>query len=128
MRQFIAFSLLFVAIIHLLPVLGVLGAERLAALYGLSFAEPNLLILMRHRAVLFGLLGIFLAVAAFRPAWQGAAFLAGFVSVSAFLAIAWTSASYNAQIGRVVSADLVALVMLALGAAAWWLQRRRAPA
>lgn len=128
MRQFIAFSLLVVAIIHLLPVLGVLGAERLAALYGLNFAEPNLLILMRHRAVLFGLLGIFLAVAAFRPAWQGAAFLAGFVSVSAFLAIAWTSASYNAQIGRVVSADLVALVMLALGAAAWWLQRRRAPA
>ena len=128
MRQFIAFSLLVVAIIHLLPVLGVLGAERLAALYGLNFAEPNLLILMRHRAVLFGLLGIFLAVAAFRPAWQGAAFLAGFVSVSAFLAIAWTSASYNAQIGRVVSADLVALVMLALGAAAWWLLRRRAPA
>ena len=36
--------LVVVAIIHLLPLAGVLGGERLASLYGSSFDEPNLAI------------------------------------------------------------------------------------
>jgi len=66
MRYLISVMLVVVAIIHLLPLPGVLGSERLAALYGLSFDDPNLQILMRHRAVLFGLLGVFIMIAAFR--------------------------------------------------------------
>jgi hypothetical protein len=67
-------------IIHVLPLSGVLGPERLTALYGLDFAEPNLVILMRHRAVLLGILGIVLIAAAFRPAWQPLALVLGFAS------------------------------------------------
>ena len=51
--------LVLVGIIHLLPVAGVLGVDRLAALYGIALSEPNIEILMRHRAILFGLLGLF---------------------------------------------------------------------
>lgn len=78
MRYLISATLLIVAVIHLLPLVGVLGAPRLTALYGISFDDANLAILMRHRAVLFGLLGAFLAFAAFRPTLQPLAFLAGF--------------------------------------------------
>jgi len=49
MRYFVSAMLLIAAIIHLLPIAGVLGSERLAALYGLPFDDPNLLILMRTR-------------------------------------------------------------------------------
>lgn len=115
MRHLIAASLLVAAIIHLLPLAGVLGPERLSALYGIAFAESNLVLLMRHRAVLFGLLGVFLAIAAFRPAWRSAAFVAGFVSVVSFLVLAWSGGGYNAAIGRVVIADVVALVCLLIG-------------
>jgi hypothetical protein len=123
--------LVIVGVIHLLPLSGVLGAERLAALYGLDFAEPNLAILMRHRAVLFGLLGAFLVAAAFRPAWQPLALAAGLVSVVSFLWLAWSVGGYNALIGRVVLADWLALACLVVGAVAWvrtsrW--RRRAGA
>ena len=59
--------LVVVGIIHLLPLSGVLGAERLAALYGLPFAESYPAILMRHRAVLFGLLGLFFIFATSLP-------------------------------------------------------------
>ena len=118
MRYTVSAMLVVVAVIHLLPLSGVLGAGRLAALYGLPFDKPNLAILMRHRAVLFGLLGGFLLLAAFRPAFQPVALIAGFVSVASFLILAWSEGVYNAQLGRVVVADLVALLCLVVGAVA----------
>lgn len=119
MRYLISAMLLIVAVIHLLPLIGVLGVSRLTVLYGVSFDDPNLAILMRHRAVLFGLLGAFLAFAAFRPSLQPMAFLAGFVSMLSFLYLAWSVGGYNVQLGRVYTVDIVALVCLTLGAVAY---------
>jgi hypothetical protein len=110
--------LIVVGVIHLLPLAGVLGSERLDRLYGLSFGEPNIAILMRHRAVLFGLLGLFFFFAAFKPQFQIVAFIAGFVSVASFLWLAWSVGSYNAQIARVFQVDIVALICLIVAVAA----------
>lgn len=101
-----------VGVIHLLPVTGVFGPERLAALYGLDASAPDLQILLRHRAVLFGLLGTFLVLAAFRPPLRGLALAAGWVSVVSFLALAWDIGGYNVQIERVVIADVIAVACL----------------
>jgi len=109
--------LLVVGIIHLLPLTGALGAERLVTLYGLRFDEPNVAILMRHRAVLFGLLGLFLTYAAFKPAFQTAALVAGFVSVLSFLYLAWSVGNYNPQVARVFAIDIAALLCLVVGTA-----------
>ena len=125
MRYLVSAMLVVVAVIHLLPLAGVLGGERLASLYGQDFNEPNLAILMRHRAVLFGLLGAFMLFAAFRPAWQDAAFVAGFVSVLSFLGLAWSVGGYNSHVSRVFSADLVALICLVIGLAAHIFSQRR---
>lgn len=125
MRHVVSAMLVVVGVIHLLPLSGVLGSERLAVLYGLSFDEPNLAILMRHRAVLFGLLGLFLCFAAFRPTWQTIAFVAGFVSVVSFLGLARSVGDYNASVARVVVADVVALACLVIGMAAQLFVRRQ---
>jgi len=118
MKYVISAMFIVAAIIHLMPLSGVLGSERLFALYGLSFDEPNLAILMRHRAVLLGMLGVFFLAAAFRPALQPLAFITGFLSVVPFLWLAWSTGGYNAQVGRVVTADVVVLVCLVIGSAA----------
>jgi len=89
-----------------------LSAERLTTLYGLPFDEPNLEILMRHRAVLFGMLGVFLAYAAFKPPLQAVAFLAAFVSIGSFFYLAWSVTAYNSAIANVVKADGVAALCL----------------
>jgi hypothetical protein len=126
MRYIVSVMLVVVAIIHLLPLSGVLSSERLTALYGISFNEPNLEILMRHRAVLFGLLGAFLLYAAFQPAVQVLAFIAAFFSVVSFLWLAWSVGAYNEQVGRVFMADIVALVCLVIGVVAYALAGRHA--
>lgn len=111
-------ALVAAGLIHLLPLAGVLGADKLSALYGIPIGGADLAILMRHRAVLFGLIGALCLAAAFREPLQWAALLVALASVVAFLALAWGTGGYNAAIGRVVTADVIAAVLLVLGVAA----------
>ena len=103
-------------IIHLLPLPGILGAGQLRRLYGVAADDPNLAILLQHRAVLFGLLGILLLAAAFRPELRFTALIAGLASTVSFLVIAWGGGGYNPQIARVVAADMLAVVLLVVAA------------
>ena len=125
MEKVVAGLLVLVGIIHLLPVSGVLGVERLAVLYGISVSEPNLEILMRHRAVLFGLLGLFLVYAAFQPSLQLLAIIAGFVSVVSFIAVAWSVGGYNDSVRKVVIADVIAIVALIAAGAIYGISRNQ---
>ncbi|MEM7349272.1 MAG: phosphopantetheine adenylyltransferase [Acidobacteriota bacterium] len=124
MRYVAPAALILVAIIHLLPLAGVLGSDRLEALYGITVDEPNLLLLMRHRAVLFGILGLLLVAAAFVRELRSSAFAAGFASVVSFLVLAG-SKDINAQVARVATADWIALVLLVIGLALHVSERRR---
>ena len=117
----LAAALLLAGIINALPLIGVLGAERLQALYAMPFDDPNLRILMRHRAVLFGLLGGGLIAAAFIPAWRVPMAVAGLLSMVSFIVLAWLEGGGNTAIRRVVMADVIAIVPLA--AALLWSQR-----
>ena len=123
MQKVLTGLLILVAIIHLLPLSGVLGIKRLAALYGITFNEPNLEILMRHRAVLFGLFGAFILYAAFTPRLQLLAIIAGFVSVLSFMFLAWSVGDFNESIQKVVIADVVALIALVGSGIIYFLRR-----
>jgi hypothetical protein len=107
--------LLIVAAIHALPLLGAFGEKHLSGLYGISLGDPDLAILMRHRAVLFGLLGAFLFVAALTPPLRLAGFVAGAVSVGSFLLLAWHVGGYNDHLRKVFATDVIAAVCLACG-------------
>ena len=117
MRYIVPAVLLIVALIHVLPLAGVLGAAKLSSLYGITVQDPNLEILLRHRAVLFGLLAAFLAYSAFYRPLHGLALVAAGVSVVSFLVLAAMAGTYNAALSTVVKADVVALVLLAVGTA-----------
>ncbi len=112
MSKLCAALLVVAGVIHLLPLPGLLCAPQLTRLYGVDASDPNVAILLRHRALLFGLLGSVLIAAAFRPEWRFAASLLGLVSAAAFLAIALGVGGYNAQLQRVVLADAVAIACL----------------
>jgi hypothetical protein len=124
-RYVVSAMLVVAGFIHLLPLSGVLGSERLVSLYGFPFDEPNLAILMRHRAVLFGLIGSFLLLAAFKPALQSIAIVGGIISVASFLYLAGAVGNYNPQIARVFLVDIVVLICLVVGAIAHVYVRRK---
>ena len=101
------------AAINLAPVLGALAPERMTALYGVDLEDPNLQILMRHRAVLFGVVGGLLLVAAFHPPMRTIGYAVGFASMLSFLLIAWLVGGYSAEIRRVILIDWVGIAALA---------------
>ena len=105
-------AVLLVALIHALPLAGVLSAAALQRLYGLPVDNAPLELLLRHRAVLFGLLAAFLAHAAFRPALHGLALMAAVVSVGTFLVLGLLVGPLNRELTTVFRVDLVALVLL----------------
>ena len=111
--------LLIVAIIHLLPVSGVISVDRLAYLYGISIENSSLEILMRHRAILFGILGLFLLWAVFKPSLQLLGFIAGFISVVSFLLLSLSVGDYNNELSHIIIADIIALVCLLIGLMAY---------
>ena len=116
MTKAVAVLLVIVGLINFLPVLGVLSAERLSQAYDVTLADNNLVILMRHRALLFGLLGGFVLVSVFLPLYRPAAMVLAGISMVGFLVIVLQQGGYNDALYKVMIADIVGIVALAAAA------------
>lgn len=117
MKMLITVIFILVGLINLYPAIGMLSSEQLVALYGIEFVSSEHLILMRHRAVMFGLLGVLILCAAFKPAMRPLASIAALVSMISFIVIALAYADYNlaaisSSIYKVVIADIIASIAL----------------
>lgn len=107
-------ALLVVAgIINIVPIVGVLSAEHLVRLYDVPLDNNDLIILLRHRAVLFGLLGGFILYSVFRKSLQFLACIAGLVSMLAFILIAYSSSDFGAPMQKIIVADIIGSLALA---------------
>lgn len=94
------------------PAIGMFGVNFLSVLYDINADEPNLQILMRHRAVLFGLLGGFIFYSIWQPELRIVALILALISTVSFCALCWQVGGYNEQLQKVLWIDVVA----ALGA------------
>jgi len=112
MQHLSTILILVAAAINLAPAVGAASPERMATLYGLVLDNPNLEILMRHRAVLFGIVGSLLVVAAFHRPLRAVGYASGFASMISFLLIAFLVGGYSEQIQRVAIVDVVGIVSL----------------
>jgi hypothetical protein len=114
--QFLSIVALLVSgLIHLIPVTGAIGASRLFQLYGIEVVDPNLAILLQHRALLFGILGALMLIAIPIKSLRFTAITIGFLSASSFVCIATLVGNYNDAVHRVVIADVIVSVLLTLG-------------
>lgn len=116
MRRIVSVLLIAAGLVNFLPAAGVLSADILASAYGIAVPEGDLLILLRHRALLFGILGALIIVSAFRRHLQPAAILVGLVSMLGFVALALVAGEYGTELRTVVIIDVIALVALAAAA------------
>lgn len=112
MSKILFMLLIIIGIINFLPVLGLLSVGRLESAYGVEILSHDLAILMRHRALLFGLIGGFVIYSAFNPVYRSPAlFLAG-LSMIGFVILAHMTGEFNQNIKKIVLVDYVGIVIL----------------
>lgn len=116
LRHFATIAFVLAGLLNLYPLIGVLGADNLKSLYGMTVKSADVLLLLRHRAVFFGLLGVLLIYAAFRPAWRRIALIAGLTSMLTFLYLALPLGARSKALQQVFWVDLVAVIVLVAGA------------
>ncbi|WP_158726859.1 phosphopantetheine adenylyltransferase [Tomitella fengzijianii] len=104
-------------LINTVPALGALSADMAYAAYGIEPGGSGTAVLLRHRGMLFGVIGIGLVAAAFRPDLRAAAVGANAISFAGFLALVLMEGPVNPEIARVAAVDTAALGVLACGAA-----------
>ncbi len=111
-------SLLVAGLIHLLPAVGILGADVLDRLYGTETASADVEVLLRHRAVLFAILGVATLTAAILRRAQITLLVINLVSVATFALLASVTSGTSPEIDRVTAVDVVlaGAIMIALSA------------
>jgi hypothetical protein len=120
MRAIVVALILAAGVVNLLPAIGAFSTGRIRSLYGVVIEDPNLAILMRHRAVLFAIIGALLLASAFQPTLRPVAFAAGFVSMGSFVALALLVGDPNPALRRIVLIDVIATIALLIAAILHW--------
>ena len=106
-------SLLFlVGVINFLPIVGILSLDKINQAYGLSIDDNNLAILLRHRALLFGLIGGFVIYSVFKPQYQIASIVLATISMLGYLYFFWSIGDSNPALLKVAQADIFGIVLL----------------
>jgi hypothetical protein len=122
-ERFIQLALILTALTQLPPVIGVVGPEALTKLYGINVADPGLMLLLRHRAVMFAIVAVPLLIAVVMPAWRVPALCAALLSVASFIALAPAADSLSLPVQRVLRVDWFALALLLPAMAVTCLQK-----
>ena len=112
MGKAITFCLVVVGLINFVPILGVISAQKLESAYSVAITGNDLAILMRHRALMFGILGAFILYAAFNSLYQPAAIIMAGASMVGFAILVLATGGYNEAIGKVFIVDIVGIVFL----------------
>lgn len=106
--------LIFVGLMNFIPIIGVISAQQLTKLYGVSIDSADLETLLRHRAVMLGLVGGYLLMAAFRPSLRVPAASIGLVSMVTFVLLSYTTGNVSAEINTVAIADIAGSIAAAV--------------
>lgn len=116
MSKAITACLVIVGLINFVPVVAILSAQHLENVYAIALPSSDLIILMRHRALLFGILGGFVLYSAFSKTYQSVAMIMAGISMVGFAILCHSVSNFNDAINKVLLADYVGIAFLVIAA------------
>ena len=114
-------------IVNLLPALLVFMPQNISKSYGVAVPDGNYELLLRHRGVMFGVVGGLILYSAFTKRYYEVSTLAGLVSMVSFVGLYYlVDKPINAELKRVMQIDVFAIIILMVGLGLYLLTFRRA--
>ncbi len=103
-------------VINFVPSFLALLPAKISQSYGVAVPDANYELLLRHRAVLFGIIGGLMIYAALKKQYYNLATIMGFVSMLSFVILVYTlEGGINEQLKKVMKIDVIGLVILVIG-------------
>lgn len=108
---------LFIAgLINLLPSLLAFFPEKIANSYGINVPNANYELLLRHRAVLFGIIGGLLIYSAVAKKYYEIATTVGLISMISFIVLYFLiEKDISLELKKVMTIDIIATLILCFG-------------
>lgn len=113
--------LLITGLVHLLPFSFLFFTQQLQKNYGIDMSDANLQLLLRHRAVFFGLIGFGLIFSAIKKSYYGWASTIGLISMVSFIVLFYEIGGINHQLRSVMLIDVFVSIALFLTAVVYHL-------
>ncbi len=122
MEMIFRFTLFAAGIINLLPSLLAFLPEKIAKSYGIEVPNVNYELLLRHRAILFGIIGGLMIFSAISKKYYEVATIVGLISMVSFIMLYFLiNNGINSELRKVMIADVVATIILLVGSICFWL-------
>ncbi len=112
-------SILFwiLALVHFAPAIAAIAPSQLIRLYGISASNKSLIVLLQHRAVLFGIVGALQVFASVRPEVQVFALSVAAISMTTFILICKIHDQVKGPLRKIILTDVLALPVVVVLAA-----------
>ena len=108
--------ILFLAgVVNFIPSLLTFFPERISNSYGIVLAGADLELLLRHRAVMFGIIGGLMIYSALKKKYYAMAVSVGLISMVSFLILYFLIGGVNQELGKVMQIDAGATLLLIIG-------------
>ena len=116
MEIFFRITLFITGIINTLPCLLAFLPAKITESYGITVPDANYELLLRHRAVLFGVVGGLMLYSALTKKYYDLATLVGLISMISFLLLYFMmNGPINEALAKVMKIDVFAVLLLVVG-------------
>ncbi|MEV6427562.1 hypothetical protein [Nocardia sp. NPDC051463] len=99
-------------LLNVVPMLGAISPHWDRSAYGIDAVSGDVEVLLRHRGLLFGIVGVGLVVAVYLPHLRNAAMTA---NATSFIILVLAQPSGNSSLDRIAWFDVAGLIALAIG-------------
>ena len=124
METIFRITLFIAGAINILPSLLTFLPEKIATSYGIEIPNANFELLLRHRAVLFGIVGGLMIFSAVTKKYYSISVIVGLTSMVSFILLYFLMNGINVELEKVMKIDFVGVVILILGFVLYRLKSR----